>query len=124
MTLLLNRKQVYMLRKIFEFAITEDSPLKIITKNNKEMKIKLLSYDSISIKYRFLNNNEGTIYLENIKSCECLKVADKIKFNKSILKEKYTIDNLEENIKNFESYYLEIIDLLLSIEEKYSDRIL
>lgn len=113
-----------MLQKYLKFAIKENAPLRIITKNNKEMKIELLSYDSNPIKYRFLNNKEGTIHLENIQSCECLKEDDEIKFTKKFLKEKYNVHNLEENIKNFEAYYLEIINLLFSREEKDSERIL
>lgn len=112
-----------MLQKYLEFAIKENVPLRLITKNKKEMKIELLSYDSNHIKYRFLNNTEGTIYVKNVESCTCLKHDDELKFNKKIIKEKYQINNLEENIKNFEAYYLEIIDLLLSREEKNSKRI-
>ena len=113
-----------MLQKYLQFAKKEDVPLRVITKNKKEMKIKLLAYSSKYIKYRFLNNNnEGTINVENVESCTCLKDDDEIKFNKYIIQEKFKIINLEDKIKNFENYYLEIINLLLSMEEKDSKRI-
>lgn len=106
-----------------KYAVQNNTPLKIRTKNDKFMNAKILSFTSIRVEYSFLNNssNKSTIYLENITSVNFINKEDEKEVKYELLSIKYNSKNLKSNIEVLEKYYLELIDILLGKEEKNSN---
>lgn len=103
------------------FAQRNNKVLKIITSKEKEIKVKIIGYENGLVKYKFSNSEKiSAIRFENIISTNFEKEEDEKEFMYQNLSKKYDTFKLEETIKSFEKYYLEIIETLLNREKKGS----
>ena len=108
--------------KYILYAKTNKKDVNILTKNNKKLVVSILDYEPEGemVKYKFLNNNDSKIKIESIVEIQFEKKEDEKEFLYKSIEQKYNTANLKERVKKFESYYLEIIDELLSKEKKDS----
>lgn len=105
------------------YAIENNCDMKIQTRNNKFIKVNIISYASNKVIYKFINDklSSSSINFENIINIEFLNERDEIGFKYFILgTKKYGVNNLKDTIQKFEKYYLELIEILLSKEEMNS----
>lgn len=107
-----------------KYAMNNNKPVKIQTKNNKFMKVNILYVTIITVNYSFLNNksSNSTINLENIVDVTFINEKDMIDFRYYLLEIKYKTNNLKSKIDNLEKYYIELIDILL-LYKKECERI-
>lgn len=105
-----------------KYAMNNNKPVKIQTKNNKFMKVNILYITSIAVNYNFINNksSNSTINLENIIDVTFIYKKDERDFRYYLLEIKYKTNNLKSKIENLEKYYLELIEILLSKEKTNS----
>lgn len=103
------------------FSYSNNRTLKIQTINNKQMRVIIVGFEKELIKYRILNNKYiSSIRFGNIVSTIFENEEDEKEVLYEILNEKYNTVGLGERIRNFEHYYLEIIQKLLTKERKDS----
>lgn len=86
------------------------------------MRVNILYVTSFTANYSFVNNknSSSTIKLENILDITFINKKDEVDFKYYFLETKYNVNNLKDKIESLEKYYMEIIDILLSKEEKNS----
>lgn len=90
--------------ELIEEAINTDECLKILSKNDKNLIIKPIRYNSIKLYYYFKNNiNNGEIYLDNIK---CIEFENKTK-QKDFLNKQL---GLPKSIDEYFKYYKECLE--------------
>ncbi len=107
--------------KYLNFAIKKHKTVKIKTRNQKELKVKVLEMNERLVKYSFINSsNASYIKLENIESINFTNKKDIQEFIESLIEEKYETPHLMMIIENFKNYYLEVIQRLLEKETKNS----
>ena len=99
-----------------------NKPVEIQTRNKKSMRVNILYVTGFTANYSFVNNknSSSTIKLENILDITFINKKDEVDFKYYFLETKYNVNNLKDKIESLEKYYMEIIDILLSKEEKNS----
>lgn len=101
------------------YAMKNNKPVEIQTKNNKFMKVNIFYVTDITVNYSFINNKSSSsvINLENIVDVAFINKKDDRDFRYYLLEIKYKTNNLKSKIENLEKYYIELIDILLSKEK-------
>lgn len=85
--------------------------LKILTKNNKTLIVKVVSYDISKLYYRlkgyeYKDSDNNSIFLKNICNVEFLDKTVQIAFLKALLK-------FPPNIDGYFEYYINMISLII-----------
>lgn len=116
-----------MRNKIIKYAIENNCSLVIKTVKNKTMSVKAIDMEKNYVKYVFLNNyssnindNISTIKFDNIADVNFVNTTEKENFNYYILNMLYKTKDMKQNISVLRSYYMDLIDVLMSKEEESS----
>lgn len=93
----------------FDEAILKDEYLKILTKNNKTLTVKVISYDFRKLYYHlkgyeYRDNNKNSIFLKNICGVEFLDKNVQLSFLKFLLK-------FPANIDEYFNYYINCLEV-------------
>lgn len=101
------------------YAIKNNKILTIETQNDKKYSIKEMKYNAEKglLEYQFVaNSKEGKIRIENVININLTDEQEQKEYIYTVVGSKYNSINLKEKIENFEEYYLELIETLLSKE--------
>ena len=110
-----------MLEEYLKFSLENRKELIITSNNNKIMTIIINQFDREKAYFTFTNTNtDGQIMIKNIKKCSSKNEEDEKKVKYNLISKEYNTENFEESLKNFENYYMEILEILKNKEESNS----
>ena len=106
-----------MLKEYLNYAIEKEALILIETINDKKFLASIKSFNKEKVFYTFQNQEQGQIWIKNIKTIKFKNAENEEDVRFRILNKKYNKNNMKEVIANFEKYYMEILELFIQKED-------